>query len=100
MANPRKNITISAPAFKGLNTQDSPIDMDPSYAAIAENMTRATESLRKQHLKTKNCYVFLHTNRFKNPYHYHSVNIQLPRSTAATSSTSFTGRFTTTKVKV
>tara|TARA_S200002703_G_scaffold95463_2_gene82515 strand:+ start:1168 stop:2688 length:1521 start_codon:yes stop_codon:yes gene_type:complete len=37
MANPRQNITISAPAFKGLNTQDSPIDMDPSYAAIAEN---------------------------------------------------------------
>ena len=29
-----------------------------------------------------------------------SVNIQLTRSTAATSSTSFTGRFTTTKVKV
>ena len=37
MANPRQNITISAPACKGLNTQDSPIDMDPSYAAIAEN---------------------------------------------------------------
>ena len=29
-----------------------------------------------------------------------SVNIQLTKSTAATSSTSFTGRFTTTKVKV
>jgi hypothetical protein len=33
----QNNITIAAPGFKGLNTQDSPIAMDMSYAAIADN---------------------------------------------------------------
>jgi hypothetical protein len=32
-----QNITIAAPAFKGLNTQDSPIDGDPSFASVADN---------------------------------------------------------------
>lgn len=37
MAQQLQNITISAPAFKGLNTQDSPVEQDPSFASIAEN---------------------------------------------------------------
>ena len=32
-----QNIVISAPAFKGLNTQDSPLTSDPSFAAVADN---------------------------------------------------------------
>jgi len=37
MAQQLQNITIRAPAFKGLNTQDSPIDGDPSFASVADN---------------------------------------------------------------
>jgi len=37
MAEPLQNITIAAPAFKGLNTQDSPLTSDPSFAAVADN---------------------------------------------------------------
>ena len=37
MAQQRQNIVISAPAFRGLNTQDSPITLDASYASIANN---------------------------------------------------------------
>jgi hypothetical protein len=38
MAQPLQNITIAAPAFKGLNTQDSPLSGDPQYASVADNM--------------------------------------------------------------
>jgi hypothetical protein len=37
MAQQLQNITISAPAFKGLNTQDSPIGGDATFAATADN---------------------------------------------------------------
>ena len=37
MAQDRQNITIAAPAFRGLNTQDSPLSLDASYASIADN---------------------------------------------------------------
>jgi hypothetical protein len=37
MSQELQNIAIRAPAFKGLNTQDSPIDGDPSFAAVADN---------------------------------------------------------------
>ena len=37
MAQQLQNITIAAPGFAGLNTQDSPIGVDPSFAAIADN---------------------------------------------------------------
>lgn len=37
MAQQLQNITISAPGFFGLNTQDSPIGLDPSYCSIADN---------------------------------------------------------------
>jgi hypothetical protein len=32
-----QNLNIAAPAFKGLNTQDSPLMSDPSFAAVADN---------------------------------------------------------------
>ena len=38
MAQQRQNIYIAAPGFKGLNTQDSPVTQDASFASIAENM--------------------------------------------------------------
>lgn len=38
MAQPLQNINIAAPAFKGLNTQDSPLSGDPQYASVADNV--------------------------------------------------------------
>lgn len=37
MAQQLQNVTINAPAFGGINTQDSPVGLDPSYASIATN---------------------------------------------------------------
>lgn len=37
MAQRLQNITIQAPAFAGLNTQDSPVGLDASFAAVADN---------------------------------------------------------------
>ena len=37
MAQQRQNIYIGAPGFRGLNTQDSPVNQDSSFASIAEN---------------------------------------------------------------
>jgi len=37
MAQQLQNLTLSAPAFFGINTQDSPIDLDPNFASIADN---------------------------------------------------------------
>lgn len=37
MAQERQNIYIAAPGFKGLNTADSPVTQDASFASIAEN---------------------------------------------------------------
>ena len=37
MAQPIQNITISAPGFYGLNTQDSPVGLDPAFASVADN---------------------------------------------------------------
>jgi hypothetical protein len=37
MAQQLQNITVAAPGFAGLNTQDSPIGVDPSFAAVADN---------------------------------------------------------------
>jgi len=37
MASPLQNITVSAPGFRGLNTQDSPLSLDTSFASIADN---------------------------------------------------------------
>ena len=38
MAQPIQNINIAAPAFKGLNTQDSPLSGDVQYASVADNV--------------------------------------------------------------
>ena len=38
MAQPLQNITIAAPAFKGLNTQDSPLSGDAQYASVVDNV--------------------------------------------------------------
>lgn len=37
MAQQLQNLTIAAPGFFGINTQDSPIGIDPAYASIADN---------------------------------------------------------------
>ena len=37
MAQQLQNITIAAPGFFGLNTQDSPVGLNPSFASIADN---------------------------------------------------------------
>tara|TARA_R110000772_G_scaffold97817_2_gene197170 strand:+ start:1396 stop:2919 length:1524 start_codon:yes stop_codon:yes gene_type:complete len=37
MAQPLQSINLVAPAFKGINTEDSPLAQDPSYAEIADN---------------------------------------------------------------
>lgn len=37
MAQQQLNQTVAAPAFKGINTEDSPVGLDPSYALVANN---------------------------------------------------------------
>jgi hypothetical protein len=37
MAQPLQSINLVAPAFKGINTEDSPIAQDPSFADVADN---------------------------------------------------------------
>tara|TARA_R110002020_G_scaffold475122_1_gene708718 strand:- start:1413 stop:2939 length:1527 start_codon:yes stop_codon:yes gene_type:complete len=37
MAQPLQNITISAPGFAGINTQQAPLLQEPSFSAIADN---------------------------------------------------------------
>lgn len=37
MAQQLQNITITAPGFAGINTQDAPLSQDPSFCAIADN---------------------------------------------------------------
>lgn len=37
MAQPLKSINLVAPGFKGINTEESPLAIDPNFAAIADN---------------------------------------------------------------
>ena len=37
MAQPLQNLSIAAPAFYGLNTQDSPVGLSPNFANVADN---------------------------------------------------------------
>ena len=37
MAQPLQSINLVAPAFKGINTEDSPIAQDPAFADVADN---------------------------------------------------------------
>ena len=52
MANELKSINLVAPGFKGINTEDSPIAQDPSFAEIADNAVidkRGRVAARKGH---------------------------------------------------
>ncbi len=37
MAQQQQNISIQAPGFQGLNTEDSPLQQDPGFALVADN---------------------------------------------------------------
>ncbi len=37
MAQQQQNITIAAPGFQGINTEESPLQQDPSFCLVAEN---------------------------------------------------------------
>ena len=37
MAQQQQNITVSAPGFQGLNTEDSPLQQDPGFCSVADN---------------------------------------------------------------
>ena len=39
MAQQQVNVSLTAPGFAGLNTQDSPLDMDITFASVATNCT-------------------------------------------------------------
>lgn len=52
MASELKSINLVAPGFKGINTEDSPIAQDPSFAEIADNAVidkRGRVAARKGH---------------------------------------------------
>jgi hypothetical protein len=53
MAQELKSINLVAPAFKGINTEDSPLAQDPSFAEIADNAVidkRGRIAARKGHV--------------------------------------------------
>ena len=53
MSQPLQSINLVAPAFKGINTEDSPIAQDPSFAEIADNAVidkRGRIAARKGHV--------------------------------------------------
>jgi hypothetical protein len=37
MAQKLQSITITAPGFAGINTQDAPLAQDPTFASVADN---------------------------------------------------------------
>jgi hypothetical protein len=37
MSQPLRNLTVAAPAFFGLNTEESPVGMSPNFASVADN---------------------------------------------------------------
>ena len=52
MAQQLQSINLVAPAFKGVNTEDSPLAQDPSFAEIADNAVidkRGRIAARKGH---------------------------------------------------
>ena len=55
MAQPLQSINLVAPAFKGVNTEDSPLAQDPSFAEVADNAVidkRGRIAARKGNLVT------------------------------------------------
>ena len=76
---PNKSILSSKSFGKKIN------NIDQLKGALAQNIARAAEKLRKQQLKAKHIHVFLHTNRFKYNHYKYEANIQLPVYSSATS---------------
>ena len=58
MAQQLQSITIAAPGFYGLNTQDSPVDQQPRFASIAQNCV--IDSYGR--IGTRKGYVYTTTN--------------------------------------
>ncbi len=55
MAQELKSINLVAPGFKGINTEDSPLSQDPSFAETADNAVidkRGRIAARKGHSVT------------------------------------------------
>jgi hypothetical protein len=59
MAQELRSINLVAPAFKGINTEDSPIAQDPSFAEIADNAIID----RRGRIATRKGYSVFTTNR-------------------------------------
>ena len=77
--NPNKQIISSRSFGMGVT------DRGQLYAALTENIMRATEKLRAQYLKVKRCYAFVQTSQFKESYHHHGVEVVLPLYSSAAS---------------
>ena len=77
--NPNKQIISSRSFGVGLT------DREQLYAALTENIMRATEKLRAQYLKVKRCYAFVQTSQFQESYHHHGVEVVLPLYSSVTS---------------
>lgn len=77
MAQPLQSINLVAPAFKGVNTEDSPIAQDPSFAELADNAVidkRGRIAARKGiDLKTTD-KALLGTDRIHNIHHFYDSN--------------------------
>ena len=58
MAKPLQNLSVAAPAFYGINTQDSPVGLSPNFAKIADNCVVDTNG----RIGARNGYNVLTTN--------------------------------------
>lgn len=66
MASQLQNINLIAPAFKGVNTEDSPLAQDPSFADVADNAVidkRGRIAARKGYTLTTTDSTILGTDR-------------------------------------
>jgi hypothetical protein len=74
MSQPLQSINLVAPAFKGVNTEDSPIAQDPSFAELADNAVidkRGRIAARKGiNLQTSD-KTLLGTDRIHNIHHFY-----------------------------
>ena len=51
MAQQIKQLTIQAPGFFGINTQDSPVGINPNFASVADNCAVSYTHLRANETK-------------------------------------------------
>ena len=68
MAQQLQSINLVAPAFKGVNTEDSPLAQDPSFAEIADNAVidkRGRIAARKGHSVTTTTKTVLGTDSIR-----------------------------------